>query len=1200
MGMFAGVTRFELRYQLRNPVLWVAVVAFFLFAFGATTVDQIQIGSGGNVHKNAPFAIAQVVIIMSVFYMFVSTAFVANVVVRDDDTGFGPIVRATRITRISYLMGRYTGAYIAAALGFLAVPFGIWLGSHMWWVDSETLGPNILSYYAAPYLWFALPNLLLTSALFFALATMTRSMMATYLGVVGFLILWTVASVVLDRNPAYELAGAYGEPFGIGAYSYVTKYWTAADRNTLVASVDGMLLFNRAIIVAIGLAALALATATFRFGARPSKASRRALKLQQQVEAPAASGPPGTLNAPLPTPSFGRATALAQLRARTRLELGQVFKSPAFFVLMALGLFNAAAAMIDLGEVFGTPVLPVTRVVIGLLEGSFSIIPVIIAIYYAGELVWRERDRKIHEIIDASAIPDWAYVVPKALAVVLVLFSTLLVSVVAGLVTQLLHGYTDVELGKYLLWYALPDTIGFTLIAVLAVFIQALSPNKYLGWGLMVFYFIIIRVTLRNLGFGDALYNYGQFTGIPLSDMNGMGKFWIGAWWLRLYWTAFAVILLVLAHALWRRGTETRLRPRLKRLPRRLNGPAGLVGAAALAVFVASGVYIFINTHVWNHYTTPVADDAFTADYEKALLPYQKLPQLSVTAARVSVDLRPQEPGLTAKGVLTLVNKTPGPVRDVHVRMGDQATKIGSIAIPGATLVRDYPKFQYRIYRLAAPLPPGGTTSLAFRTERTQRGFRNSGNDTRVVQNGTFVNNFEFVPMIGMDQNSLLQDRVKRRKYGLPPELRPAKLEDMTATRFNQLRTDWISTDITVTTDAGQTPIAPGYKVSDTTANGRRTARFVVDAPIQNFYSVQSARYVDKHRTHNGVDLVVYYDARHGANVDRMLAAFAHGLDYYQPNFGPYQFRQARIIEFPDYAQFAQAFAGTMPYSEGIGFIADLSDPEKIDYVTYVTAHELAHQYWAHQAIGADMQGSTMLTETLAQYSALMVMEKLYGRDQIRRFLKFELDRYLRSRGGEVIEELPLYRVENQQYIHYRKGSLVMYRLKDALGEARVNAALKRYLERFRFKGAPYPRSLDLIAEFRKGASPEEQALITDLFERISLYDIKTKTAVTKKLPDGRFETILTVEAHKLYADGKGKETEAKMAESAEFGLFAAMPGRGAFAKKDVLLLQRLPLRTGTQTIRLVTAKKPAFAGADPYNVRIDRNSDDNVIATTE
>ena len=544
--MFGGVFGFELRYQMRNPVFWVAVIVFFLLSFGATTIDQIQIGSGGNVHKNAPFAIAQVVIIMSLFYMFVSTAFVANVIVRDDETGFGPIVRATRITRTAYLLGRYCGAYVAAAIGFFAVLAGIWLGTFMPWVDSEVLGPNVFSYYAVPFLWIGLPNLLLTSALFFALATATRSMMATYLGVIGFLILWTIANVVLDRNPAYELAGAYGEPFGIGAFSYATKYWTAADRNTLVPPLDGMFLWNRAVIVAIGLGALALATTTFRFGTKASKASRRALKLQEQVEAPAPAGPAG----PLPTPSFGRATAWAQLRARTRLELGQVFKSPAFFVLMALGLFNAAGSMVDFGEIFGTPVLPVTRVVIGLLEGAFGIIPVIIAIYYAGELVWRERDRKIHEIIDASAIPDWAYVVPKALAVVLVMVAILLVSVVAGIVAQLLHGYSDIEIGKYLLWYVLPDTVFFTLIAVLAVFIQALSPSKYLGWGLMVFYFIIVRVTLRNLGFGDALYNYGQSPPLPLSDMNGMGTFWIGAWWLRLYWTAFAVMLLVLAHAL--------------------------------------------------------------------------------------------------------------------------------------------------------------------------------------------------------------------------------------------------------------------------------------------------------------------------------------------------------------------------------------------------------------------------------------------------------------------------------------------------------------------------------------------------------------------------------------------------------------------------------------------------------------------------
>lgn len=1193
--MFASIFGFELRYQLRNPVFWVAVVVFFLLTFAAATVDQVQIGAGGNVHKNAPFAIAQVMLILSLFYMFVSTAFVANVIVRDDETGFGPIVRATRITKGAYLLGRFAGAFVAAAIGFLAIPLAIWIGSHMPWVDGELLGSNQLSFYLAPYLWIALPDLLLTSALFFALATVTRSMMATYLGVVAFLILWTIATVVLDRNPLYEVAGAYVEPLGFGAISYVTKYWTAADRNTLVLPITGIFLWNRALAIGVGLAALLVAFATFRFESRPSKAARKAQKLELRAEAPAA--PP--MIGPLPAPRFGRASNWALLVARTRLELGQVFRSPAYPILLALGLFNAVGALIDLGEVFGTPILPITRVVINLLEGSFGIIPIIIAIYYAGELVWRERDRKTHEIIDASAIPDWAYVIPKTVAVVLVLFSTLLVSVVGGMAMQLVHGYSAFELDKYLWWYVVPNTVRFTLLAALAVFFQALSPHKFIGWGLMVVY-LVTRTTLASLGYGDSLYNYASAPSLPLSDMNGLGRFWIGTGWLLFYWSAFAVVLLVLAHALWRRGTETRFMPRLRRLPRRLAGPAGVVAALALCVFAASGAWIFTNTHVWNQYRTPIANDKYLADYEKTLLRYETVPQPIVQAVKVAIDLHPHTPLMTATGVLTLINTTGKPISDIHVQLGDRDTRLVSVTLPGATIARDYfPTYQYRIYHLATPLAPGASTTLAFRSERGQRGFRNGGNDTRLVDNGTFIDNSEIAPTIGMSRNGLLQDRIKRRRYGLVPELRPAKLEDLSATRRNEIGSDWVKADITVTTDADQTPIAPGDKLSDTSANGRRTAHFVTTAPIQNFFSVQSARYVERHVLHHGIDLAVYYDARHARNVDRMLAAFAHGLDYYQPAFGPYQFHQARIIEFPDYAQFAQAFAGTMPYSEGLGFNADLSDPTKIDYVTYVATHELGHQWWAHQAVGADMQGATVLTESLAQYSALMVMEKLYGRDQIRRFLKFELDRYLRSRGGEVIEELPLYRVENQQYIHYRKGSLVMYRLKDELGEARVNAALKRYVTRYKFKGAPYPRSLDLIAEFRKGATPTENALITDLFERIALYDIKTTAAAVRKLPDGRYETVLTVEARELYANGKGKETEAPMNEVAEFGAFAAMPGRDTFAAKDVLALQRLPLHSGKQTIRLVTKAKPAFAGADPYNVRIDRNSDDNVIATT-
>ena len=288
-----------------------------------------------------------------------------------------------------------------------------------------------------------------------------------------------------------------------------------------------------------------------------------------------------------------------------------------------------------------------------------------------------------------------------------------------------------------------------------------------------------------------------------------------------------------------------------------------------------------------------------------------------------------------------------------------------------------------------------------------------------------------------------------------------------------------------------------------------------------------------------------------------------------------------------------------MPYSESIGFNANTNDPDKIDFTTYVVAHEMAHQCWAHQVIGADMQGGTMTSETLAQYSALMVMKHLYGPDKIRRFLKYELDNYLRSRAGEAVEEVPLERVENQAYIHYRKGSVVMYLLQERLGEDAVNRALARFVAKLPLQG----RALSALGRPARrvpqgSETPEQQQLITDLFEKITLYDLKVADAKTRKDGDG-WTTTLTVKADKFYANGKGVETKTKLAEPIEIGLFTARPGLGAFSSKDVIVMERRADSSGTQQIVVHSKAKPAFAGIDPYNFYIDRNSDDNVKEVT-
>ena len=408
------------------------------------------------------------------------------------------------------------------------------------------------------------------------------------------------------------------------------------------------------------------------------------------------------------------------------------------------------------------------------------------------------------------------------------------------------------------------------------------------------------------------------------------------------------------------------------------------------------------------------------------------------------------------------------------------------------------------------------------------------------------------------------------------------------------INSDWVDVETIFRTAPDQIAIAPGSLIKEWEENGRRCFHYRLDHPSFNFYSFLSADYEVARRDWKGVSLEVYHHKDHAYNVPRMLDALQKSLEYYTQNFGPYYHKQCRIIEFPRFSSFAQAFPGTMPYSEGIGFIQDFKDPdEDIDMVFYVAAHEIGHQYWGHQTCGANMQGSEMLVETFAQWSALMVMEREYGRDLMRKFLAYEMDRYLRGRSTETEKELPLATCEGQGYIHYNKGSLQMYQLKEMIGEGKVNAALRALLERYRYQNPPYPVSLDALDEFYAQTPDSLRYIIKDLFEDITLFENRCREAKAKDLGDGRWELTIKVECAKLKADDMGKETEVKLNDYIEIGAFAE-PEKGKTYGKT-LHRQRVKVTQKTNTFTFVVNEKPDKAGVDPFSLLIDRNPGDNV-----
>jgi ABC-2 type transport system permease protein len=553
-----------------------------------------------------------------------------------------------------------------------------------------------------------------------------------------------------------------------------------------------------------------------------------------------------------------------------------------------------------------------------------------------------------------------------------------------------------------------------------------------------------------------------------------------------------------------------------------------------------------------------------------------------------------------------LKNKNSRPVDTVIVNE-QQEIKINSFSFgKPATKIEEAKDYGMHIFKLGTPLLPGDSIKFTYNLSYFPKGFSDRA-ETEVIYNGTFFNS-GVLPNFGYSDNNEISNNKTRKKFALKDKPRMNAITDTNAWKNTYIAkdADWIDFECVVSTSPDQTAIAPGYLQKTWEKDGRKFFHYKMDCKILNFYAFLSARYdvvkdvwVNPADKNNKVNIEIYYHKVHTYNLDRMIRGIKLSLDYYTKNFSPYQHKQVRILEFPRYATFAQSFPNTIPFSEAIGFVmkVDKDDPESIDMPLYVTAHEVAHQWWAHQVIGADVQGATLMSETMSQYSALMVMEKEYGKVQMKKFLRYELDRYLKARATESRKELPIMLAENQQYIHYNKGSLVMYALRDYIGEDSLNAVLRRYIKKVAYQEAPYTTSAEFV-NYLKQATPDSlKYVIKDLFETITLYNNSVKDLSYTALPNGKYKVKITVNSIKYRADSLGKQKEIELNDWIDIGVFAEKTdARGNKTDKE-LYLKKMKVTKTNEVFEIVVDEKPAKVGIDPYNKLIDRTPKNNIRA---
>lgn len=1184
--MFKEFFLLEIKSALKSPMVYIFLFIIAFMSFMAVVSDSVMIGGSiGNINKNAPYVITQFVSVFSFLGILFVVAFFNNAALRDYNNQFQEILFSTPISKTSFFFGRFFGALFLATIPLLGVYIGVilgsWIGPIAGWIDADRIGPLYSSTFINNYLLFILPNMFFGGTIIYALATKFKSTVVSFVGALGLIIAYGVSGTLLS-DVDNETLGGLLDSFGLRAYSVYARYFTPIEKNTLSPSFEGILLWNRLIWIGVGTLILLISYFSFSFQQKTRSKKSKKDKNSSDFE---------EIQAVKVEAKFGSGLAWSQFKSFFQIGFLNIVKSMVFRVIFLFALILLVVEMVGGYEYYGLQSYPYTYIVVDMIKNSSSLFMIIILVFFSGELVWKDRMSKINEVINATPHRSIISISAKVLSLLGIVSLIYLFFSAVGIIYQLLLGFTHIEMGLYLGSFIIDLLPTYLFFSIFFIFIQVIVNQKYQGYFISILLVFVWEILMAVLDIQSNMVDLGGTPSIEYSDMNGYGPGLLANFWFNLYWLLFAGILLLISTVYWVRSSGGGWKNRLKLALLRFNKPMKTFFFILAVLWIGTASFVYYNTFILNPYKTSDEQELISVKYEKKYKKYQHAPLPKVTDVTFHVDIYPNERDVEVRAEMKLINDHFVPIDSIHYNL-DQAWEV-DIQIPNSELVLDDDSLGYRIYRLNKPLMPGEKIAIEIESNYYSKGFENGRGNTNIVKNGTFLNDRSILPALGYFEGAELSDKNDRKKYGLPakdrmPELDSSNQELKGVNYLSVGRSDWVNVETYISTSNDQVAVAPGSLLKEWEENGRNHYHYKIHQPSQLFCSFVSADYEVAKRDWKGISLEVYYDEKHGSNVELMLDAIQKSLEYYTQNFGPYYHKEARIIEFPRYETFAQAFPGTMPYSEAFGFIINLEDSSKNNVVDAVIAHEMAHQWWAHQEVGADMQGGTMLTESFSEYSSLMVMKQ--GKDDIgmKEFIKYDFNRYLRGRGREVEKELPLYQVENQAYIHYGKGSLILYALQDYIGEEKVNNALRNFLEEFRYAPPPYPTSLDFIKHLEKEIPDSLVYLIEDWFKKITLYDLRLEEALYTVAEDGKYVVDLKLHNQKMYADTLGNETETPLNDWVDIGIF-----KDKDAEKP-MLIKRVRLTSGEQNLQFLVDSLPAKAAIDPKRLLIERVYQDN------
>jgi len=981
--MFGKLLKFEIQLQTRQVGFWITAGIMLLVGVMMMSFDFASASAvGEKIKANGALPIAVTIANMSPFVIFFAAVFTVTGAMRDDVHKSLEIIHSTPVRTPPMIWARLTGVLLTVFACLCALVIGMFVGQFMPWTDKETIGAINIIYFLQPLVVFGLISCLFVSAFYLLTAGITRNRTIVYVSAIAMLVISSIPGLLNESDKLKDLA-ALLDPFGTIGLANDTEFWPANEQNSRLVPLSGKFLVNRLVWLAVSIAGLILAQRYFKRGI-----VKRRIKTGKQLTDTHLS--PDDIKLVQVTPASPTGAKLSRFMTRFKYEYLTTVKSIPFVILLLIAIVNFSFIFVIRNQLSDQPVLLTGGQAFFVVQAGFTLFLILMMVFFGGDVIWRERTAKITELIDSTAVQNWTLLSTKWLATIAMIFTVIALACISALIAQATIGVGDLDIPVMLKRGFLEIGLMMSFWVTLVMFVQNFAPNRIFGMilGGLILFGILFGISL--LPFYHPLMGFGMVNPGAYSDMNAYRTSGLLTMTYRsIYWAGLVGIFAVTSMWLWRRGTDVRLGKRLKGVRGQMGKGSLALGIVSVIAFFGMGGHIFYKTNIENEFYTDKKAETRLVEIEKNFKEVSNRALPKIQSVNVDVQIYAEKQQAEFKGQYRIKNTTGAPVTELWLTMpSSKESALRKIDLKGAMRDKDTKlaklakKLEMRsdLYVFNPPLAPGAETTLDF---------------------DVFFDSPKF-----MDGSPIRK------------------------------QANFLNNSPNMCVDAGQIPIAPGKFMGESIGAGGRVCRkYQAINPIMNFFSFVAADYqvaeeVWENPNGDNVDLRIYYHEGHPFNIDLMMEAMQSSMTTFTETFGPYQYAQARIMEVP-YVQFAQAFAGTIPFGESLGFIMEVETGEdKIDFMTYVTAHELGHQWFGHQIVPANTKGYNVLSEGLTENASMTAYEVIKGYPMTRRMRSKRGEDYLAGRTRDKNPEPPLALAEDQQYIFYSKASAALWGLR--------------------------------------------------------------------------------------------------------------------------------------------------------------------------